>query len=212
MHREETRLLNKIAASPWSDAPRLEYAAWIERHADKSRSAQAEFLRLDIERAQLDPLIHYSGGYSPGQYDRYWEVRERLQDIDSSLDPAWLIRVDRDLAIPPELSERGNEAARLILNFLLAERLTGTCGCRAFYSPKEWKQRGEEYGHNSLLILVYDGGDITTCIDPAKGQHDLVDRFMDNLDRNGFVIEPCTDWYSAIYDEDNYEPFAIGLG
>jgi hypothetical protein len=109
--------------------------------------------------------------------------------------------VDRDRAIPPELSIRGKEAAQLILDFLLAERLTGTCGCRAFYSPQQWKERGEEYGHDALLILVYDAGDIGMCMDPAEGQHELVDQFRENLDRHGFVIEPLSHWCSAIYDE-----------
>lgn len=120
--------------------------------------------------------------------------------------------MDRNLAIPPELSPRGKKAARLILDFLLAERLTGTCGCQAFYSPQKWKERGEEYGYDALLILVYDGGDITMCMDPAKGQHELVDRFWENLERNGFFIEPCTHWYSAIYVDKDYKPFSIGLG
>lgn len=212
MHREEIRLLKKIAKSPWSDGPRLEYAAWIERQSDKSRSVQAEFLRLDVEHEQIVEAIGGEHIYDPAHDDRFSEIRQRLRDLAFSLDPAWLVRVDRDLAIPPKLSAGGKEAARLILDFLLAEGLTGTCGCRAFYSPQEWKQRGEEYGHNALLILVYDGGDITTCMDPAKGQHDLVDRFSDNLEQNGFVLEPCTHWYSAIYDEDNYQPFAIVLG
>jgi hypothetical protein len=92
------------------------------------------------------------------------------------------------------------------------EGLTETGGCQAFYSPKQWKEHGEKYGNDALLILVYDGGDIDICMDPAKGQHELVDRFRDNLEQNGFVMEPCSHWYSAIYDENDYKPFAIGLG
>jgi len=212
MDKEESRLLRNIANSPRAHPPRLEYAAWIERQGDKSRSDQAEFLRLDVEHEQLQPVMHGPHDYTPAQYDRYSEIRRRLQDLRCSLDPAWLVRVDRDLAIPPELSPRGKEAARLILDFLLGERLTGTCGCRAFYSPKQWKERGKKYGHDSLLILVYDGGDISTCMDPAEGQHELVDRFMENLEQNGFVIERLSHWCSAIYDEQDYKPFAIGLG
>ncbi len=212
MDKEESRLLKNIAKSPWAHPPRLEYAAWIERQGDKSRSEQAEFLRLDVEHEQLQPVMHGPHDYPADQYDRYSEIRRRLQDLHCSLDPAWLLRVDRDLAIPPELSPRGKKAARMILDFLLAERLMGTCGCQAFYSPRHWKERGEKYGHDALLTLVYDGGDITTCMDLAQGRHELVDRFQENLERHGFVMEPCTHWYSAIYDEKDYKPFAIGLG
>ena len=49
-------------------------------------------------------------------------------------------------------------------------------------------------------------------MDPAQGQHELVYRFDQNLQRNGFVIEPSTHWYSAIYDANDYKPFSIGLG
>lgn len=169
MDKEESRLLKNIAKSPWAHPPRLEYAAWIERQGDKSRSDQAEFLRLDVEHEQLQPVMHGPHDYPADQYDRYSEIRRRLQDLHCSLDPAWLLRVDRDLAIPPEHSPRGKKAARMILDFLLAERLMGTCGCQAFYSPLQWKERGGKYGHDALLILVYDGGDVTTCRTLRRG-------------------------------------------
>jgi len=212
MDKEESRLLKKIARSPWSNAPRLEYAAWIERQGDKARSEQAEFLRLDAEHEQIVDAIGGPHVYDPAHDNRFSEIRRRLRDLRCSLDPAWLVHVDRDLAIPPELLPRGKEAAQLILTFLLAEGLTGTCGCQAFYSPQQWKERGEKYGHDALLILVYDGGDINSCMDPTTGPHELIDRFEENLEQHGFVIEPCTHWYSAIYDDKDYKPFAIGLG
>jgi uncharacterized protein (TIGR02996 family) len=212
MDKVEARLLKSISRSPMAHPPRLEYAAWIERQGDNTRSEQAEFLRLDVEHEQIVEAIGGEHVYDPAHNDRFSQVRERLRDLRWSLDPHWLARVDRDLAIPPDLSSRGKKAARLILDFLLAEKLTGTCGCRAFYSPQEWKDRGEQFGHDSLLILVYDGGDITTCMDPAKEQHDLIDRFDQNLERNGFVIDTCTCWYSAIYNEKDFQGFSIGLG
>ncbi|HEV3262607.1 MAG TPA: hypothetical protein VG013_37550 [Gemmataceae bacterium] len=212
MGKEENRLLKGIARSPWAHSPRLEYAAWVERQGDGSRSEQAEFLRLDVEHEQISEAAGGPHVYCDPYDDRFSQVRQRLRDLSFSLDPHWLVRVDRDLAIPPELSPRGKKAARLILDFLLAEGLTGTCGCQAFHSPQQWKERGEEYGHDSLLILVYDGGDITTCMDPTEGQHDLVDRFENNLIQNGYVVEACTNWYSAIYDEKDYKPFFIELG
>lgn len=134
----------------------------------------------------------------------------KISAVPSTL-PGWFAWT-ATLRSRPSYPPRGKAAAELILDFLLAEGLTGTCGCHAFYSPQQWKERGEKYGHDALLILVYDSGDITTCMDPAQGQHDLIDRFMENLERNGFVIEPCTHWYSAIYDAKDYKPFSIGLG
>jgi hypothetical protein len=139
-------------------------------------------------------------------------VRHRLYDLRCSLDAHWLVQVERDLAIPRGLSRRGKEAARLILDFLLAEGLTRNCGCQAFYHPKEWKERGEEFGHDALLILVYDSGDMLDFMDPVKGQGKIFDRFDQNLHRHDFVLELCTHWYSAIYNAKNYKPFQIALG
>ena len=207
---EESRLLKNIAESPWTHPPRRDYAAWIEQHGGTSRAEQAEFLRLDVEHEQIIEEIGAPDQYHPVHSKRLDVIRSRLRDLSHSLDPRWLVQVDRKLAIPPDLSPPGKAAAHVIVEFLLREGLTNTGGCQAFYSPLQWKERGGEIGHNSLLILVYDGGDINDCMSterPWGGSRDLVDRFEQNLRRNGFAIERCTSWYSAIYEVLEFKSF-----
>src|SRR5438552_1524865 len=48
----EGALVRDILANPADDAPRLVYADWLEENGDSER---AEFVRVQIEHARLDP-------------------------------------------------------------------------------------------------------------------------------------------------------------
>jgi len=98
-----------------------------------------------------------------------------------------------DLRRPEGLSARGEEAWRAVTSFLSERGLTQTGGCRAFYSPEEWRKRGEKYGVNSELVIVYDGGDVRAVCGMGRGPVD------DRLKALGLYIEECTGWYSAVY-------------
>jgi len=75
-----------------------------------------------------------------------------------------------------------------------------TGGCRTFYTPKEWKEKGGEYGLTSKLVVVYDGGDLYSTINHEFG-FTLSDELTKDLAEHGYYFEPCTSWYCAIYDE-----------
>jgi len=57
------------------------------------------------------------------------------------------------IKIPTGLNDLARKTAQTILETIGPEIDTG--GCRLFYSPQEWKERGEEYGLKSLLIVVW---------------------------------------------------------
>ena len=80
-----------------------------------------------------------------------------------------------------------------------------TGGCRPFYSPQEWKEHGEEYGTDAVLIVVYDGGDLRYFFNPSAewGASKLCDKMRKALAKHGYYYEQCTGWYSAIYKKDN---------
>lgn len=64
-----------------------------------------------------------------------------------------------NLARPEGLSSLGNKAYDLIIETMKARGVgNDDVGCKVFYSPSEWRTRGEEYGNKSELIVVYDGG------------------------------------------------------
>ncbi len=73
-----------------------------------------------------------------------------------------------------------------------------TGGCRAFYSPLEWRAKGERYGCDSELIVVYDGGDVRMAFD-SHDEWACEKSMRDALSAVGLYAERCTHWYSAIY-------------
>ena len=74
-----------------------------------------------------------------------------------------------------------------------------TSGCRAFYTPEEWKERGERYGQGSVLVVVHDGGDLARFFDYNRMNYAAIDALGDALAEAGYFAEQCTSWYSAIY-------------
>ena len=99
------------------------------------------------------------------------------------------------------LSGKAREIADSIVA-LLTERLEGPPdggGCRAFYSTKEWKERGEEYGSTSVLVLVHDGGDLAMYCNWDYDCPTAVEALRVRLEKLGYYVEQCTSFYSAVY-------------
>lgn len=72
-------------------------------------------------------------------------------------------------------------------------------GCRAFYTPEEWKAKGERFGTESVLVLVHDGGTLASFCNWDYCETDRVERLQRNLREAGYFIEQCTTWFSAVY-------------
>lgn len=107
--------------------------------------------------------------------------------------------MNHDLDIPKGLSTKGKLAAKEILKFLKEKGLMYTGGCKAFYSPKEWEDRGEIYGTTSELIVCHDGGDLTSIFDLDHGGYDLHEELLARLHSIDVMVEQCTSWHSAVY-------------
>ena len=75
-------------------------------------------------------------------------------------------------------------------------------GCKAFYTAKEWKERGEDYGTDAVLILVHDGGDLAPLCNDDYEDYKSSDEFSKYLqDKHGVYLQPCTCWYTAVYKQ-----------
>jgi len=70
---------------------------------------------------------------------------------------------------------------------------------RNFYTPAEWRARGERYGLKSELIVVHDGGDLAPFFNPDYMCWSLHTAMNETLEKAGYYAEPCTSWYTAIY-------------
>jgi hypothetical protein len=107
-----------------------------------------------------------------------------------------------DLAIP---FHKSTAPAKVILAHLKKKKMTNTGGCRAFYTPEEWKERGEQYGLNAELIVVHDGGDLAPFFNWDYEMRQLSDSMDKALEKAGYYAEQCTCWYAAIYKKPSAE-------
>jgi len=104
-----------------------------------------------------------------------------------------------DFQAPKNLSVTGSSAYSAIMN-VLNKYEAESGGCRTFYSPGEWAERGEDYGKNSHLIIVYDGGDVGNFFNMNHESYKLYEEMQEELRKVGLYFEECTGWYAAVYD------------
>ena len=105
----------------------------------------------------------------------------------------------KNLDQPADLSEKGAKAHRVLVQYLKLKDLTDTGGGKAFRSPKEWAERGETYGKDSHLIVVYDGGEHRDAFALDNTAYDTVEAMQQQLATVGCFFEECTTWYGAVY-------------
>lgn len=87
--------------------------------------------------------------------------------------------------------------ARLVLAVLPPDATGG--GCSAFHRPDKWAERGEDYGTDSLLVLVHDGGDLAPYCNLDYCSYGSAEKLQRRLVKAGLYVQQCTSWYSAIY-------------
>lgn len=99
---------------------------------------------------------------------------------------------------PTQLSELGSLAFDTIVN-VLKKHQVDYGGCTPFYSPEEWKARGEVWGTKSRLVIVYDGGSLGDFFNLDRGNPEAHYEMSKALERAGVYVEECTHWYSGVY-------------
>jgi hypothetical protein len=101
--------------------------------------------------------------------------------------------------IPEGLCRAGLKAAEALRDYCIKHKLT-YAGSRVFYTPDQWKQRGEKYGTDSLLVCVYDGAECRRALALSGEDYRHVDAFAAILNDIDVFAEECTGWYAAIYN------------
>lgn len=101
--------------------------------------------------------------------------------------------------IPKTLTRAGRKAAEAIRDFCIERGLTHA-ECRVFYSPEEWRARGERHATSSLLVVVYDGAAVRRALSFDGGDYATVEALRQVLDPLDVFSEECTGWYSGIYN------------
>ncbi len=112
------------------------------------------------------------------------------------------------LAKPEGLDPAGEKAYEIIMAFLKKRKMT-SAQQKVFYSPKEWKERGEQYGTESKLVIVIEGAAARRCLSmdacyevarPSTNCYEPYEALQERLGAVGLYNQDCTSWYSAIYD------------
>ena len=120
------------------------------------------------------------------------------------------VQVTSDMAIDHLSKEQKNIANTILATIAERESANFTHrrgpisggGCRAFYTPDEWLDRGEDYGTRSKLIVCHDGGDLLPYFSYDGTDYGRSEKMEEALEKLGYYAEQCTCWYTAIYPID----------
>ena len=163
MRAEERSHIDNILADPRNSGPRLAYADWLKAQGNQRLE---EYLRLQCQQKHFvddDQGFWESrqGWRRPRGHDSGCDsergTSERLRELEKGLDPGWLVWVREDFAVPPGLSARGKQAAKIILGVIAERKAAGTGGIALFRSV-DWGRQGGLIKQSSIavLIVVYD--------------------------------------------------------
>lgn len=130
--------------------------------------------------------------WTPGMKEIEAKYQAKLKDLE--------VHPEQDFQIPEGLSAKGKKAAHVIIAELKRQGRFCAGGCKVFYSPKEWKERGEQYGLKSILVVVHDGGDHAGCFNMDYEQYKSCEEMQEALNAIGCFVETATCWYSAVYE------------
>jgi hypothetical protein len=144
---------------------------------------------LDRVKDDLDVQIGYDGIGATIVGHTYL-----VTDVEDEYDDDW--------AIPQELNVWGLQGARTIRGFLDKKGALFTGGCKVFYRPDEWKERGEDWGTEADLIVCHDGGAHAPYFNLDYCEYDKHNAMTDELEEYGLWAEQCTSWYTAIYHRE----------
>ena len=126
---------------------------------------------------------------------------DQLANVASLITPNLLDEVAElgpDFQMPDNLSVKGAAAYVAIVRQLIEMGLTEANG-RVFYSPKEWhRERGENYGLGSELVICHDGP-IGRAFSYDQEDYKSIDKMVAALDPLELYTEQGTSWYSAVF-------------
>jgi len=120
--------------------------------------------------------------------------------------------VPPDFALPEGASPSAERAWAVIIGVLnRGDDLYSGGHSHVFYTPEQWKARGEEYGGGSCLIVTHDGGAHMPYFAAEGGGHSMHSMMDLALRRAGFYAEQGTAWFSIIIEADPNEQLIIAL-
>lgn len=92
--------------------------------------------------------------------------------------------LEEELALPEDIPQSVKEALREVRDLAGAtwERGASTGGCKAFYSPQEFRAKGHEVHEKVLCVVIHDGGDLAPLFNLDYEDYKAYDK-MDQIFR-----------------------------
>lgn len=92
------------------------------------------------------------------------------------------------------MAKTAEELRALIVAYMGGERGA------TFYTPEEWKTRGEEYcNRNAALVVAYNGGDAGQYFNYDYCRYAALEGLNKALNAVGYFFEDATGRYGGVY-------------
>jgi hypothetical protein len=116
-----------------------------------------------------------------------------------------IVPSEAELVLPEDIPQIVKDALLEVRYFVgsLWERPASTGGCKAFYSPQEWRDRGWEVSEKVLCVVCHDGGDLAPLFNLDYQDYKSYDQLDMMLRRRGLYTETINSTTSHIYEIQN---------
>ena len=117
------------------------------------------------------------------------------------------IKLNQDWRVPTGLSRKARKLVFAIRKLALKFSWSAG-GQKVFWSPKEWAEKGEQYGKGAELVILHEGGDHAPyfSLDHAYDERHPYLNYeftIAFLQKYGYWSEGLYTWSTAIYKNEN---------
>jgi uncharacterized protein (TIGR02996 family) len=184
---EEEVFLTAIESDPASLQARLAYADWLNQRDD----IREQYVRVSAEYERLEQ----SPDRGRLELHRLWLEKNRLA---KAFDASWVIRLERNLALPSLLSPKGQAAGRLIRDVMLKSRQVCTASSTVFVSPISCEIHPEEFVKPGQALIVVSHAEPEVAAFFSKRHRKLFATMADALAEIDLWAEPFSGWASIV--------------
>jgi hypothetical protein len=112
-----------------------------------------------------------------------------------------IIPLEEELAIPDDIPQNVKNALLELRGFAgsLWDRPAVTGGCKAFYSPQEWRDNGWQVNEKVLCVVCHDGGDLAPLFNLDYQDYKAFDKMDQIFRRRGLYAEAINSTVTHIH-------------
>lgn len=126
---------------------------------------------------------------------------ESVSNWESLAEQRGVTPLEVELSLPEDIPQNVKDAIsdlRLLAGSMCG-RPPSTGGCKAFYSPQEWRDKGWVVDENVLCVVCHDGGDLAPLFNLDYQDYKAFDQMDQIFRRRGLYAEAINSTQSNIY-------------